>query len=88
MVQYNHIVAILQQEVYKKMKLEEDLKASRYIREEIDLTVTAEGFVTLPSWQFALFVKAYEEYRRSNIMWFAMFVLVVLWFLIYITMLR
>jgi len=66
------------------MKLEEDLKAVRYVRECIDLTVTPEGFVTLPAWQFALFVKEYEEHRRSNIMWFAMFIVLAVWTLIYI----
>ena len=68
------------------MKLEEDLKAVRYIREEIDLTVTDEGFVILPAWQFALFVKEYETQRINSVLWFVMFVLIVAWFLIYTTM--
>ena len=68
------------------MKLEEELKAVRYIRESVDLSVTDEGFVVLPAWQFALFVKEYESQRQNSIMWFAMFVLVVVWYLIYITM--
>ena len=68
------------------MKLEEDLKAVRYIRECIDLTVNEDGFVILPAWQFALFVKEYENYRYNNIIWFGMFVLMVVWFLIYTTM--
>jgi hypothetical protein len=88
MVQYNHIVAISQQEIYKKMKLEEDLKAVRYIRECIDLTVSDEGFVMLPAWQFALFVREYESHRRTNIMWIAMFALLAVWFMIYSIMLR
>ena len=86
-VQYNHIVATSQQEIYNKMKLEEDLKAVRYIRECIDLTVTDEGFVVLPAWQFALFVKQYESHRQSNLMWIAMFALLLAWFLIYTMML-
>lgn len=65
------------------MKLEEDLKAIRYIRECIDLTVTDEGFVVLPAWQFVLFVKEYEDKRINSLMWFGMFVLIVAWFLIY-----
>jgi len=69
------------------MKLEEDLKAVRYIRECIDLTVTPEGFVTLPAWQFALFVKEYENQRTNSLLWFAMFVLIVAWYVIYITIL-
>jgi hypothetical protein len=87
-VQYNHIVATSQQEVYNKMKLEEDLKAVRYIRECIDLSVTAEGFVVLPAWQFALFVKEYQSYRHSTIVWFGMFILIVAWFMIDTMMLR
>ena len=70
------------------MKLEEDLKAVRYIRECIDLVVNDEGFVIMPAWQFALFVKAYESHRRSTIMWFAVFVLLAVWFVIYPMMLR
>ena len=69
------------------MKLEEDLKATRYIREKIDLIVNEEGYVVLPAWQFALFVKEYENQRMNSIMWFAMFVLIVVWYLIYMTML-
>ena len=65
------------------MKLEEDLKEYRYIRERIDLTVTPEGFVTLPAWQFALFVKEYNEHRRSNILYFSLFILLAVWFLIF-----
>ena len=59
------------------MKLEEDLKAVRYIREYIDLTVSEDGFVMLPAWQFARFVDEYQSYRHSTIMWFAMFLLLV-----------
>ncbi len=70
------------------MKLEEDLKAVRYIRECIDLTVNDDGFVILPAWQFALFVKEYQSYRHSTIGWFAGFILLAVWFLIYMTMLR
>ena len=70
------------------MKLEEDLKAVRYIRECIDLTVNEDGFVILPAWQFALFVKEYETQRINSVLWFVMFVLIVAWFLIYITILR
>lgn len=70
------------------MKLEENLKAVKYIRDEIDLTVTEEGFVILPAWQFALFVKEYEERRTNGLLWFGMFVLIVAWFLIDIIMLR
>jgi len=69
------------------MKLEEDLKAIRYIREQIDLSVTEDGFVVLPAWQFALFVKEFEEQRINSITWFGMFVLMVVWFLIYSIML-
>jgi len=65
------------------MKLEEDLKAVRYIREYIDLVVNDEGFVILPAWQFALFVKDYERHRHGNILWFGMFALLVVWVLIY-----
>lgn len=70
------------------MKLEEDLKESRYIREKIDLIVNEDGFVILPAWQFALFVKAYENHRTNSILWLGMFVLIVAWFLIDITLLR
>ena len=52
------------------MKLEEDLKSVRYIREYIDLVVNDEGYVILPAWQFARFVDQYESYRYSTIMWF------------------
>ena len=52
------------------MKLEEDLKSVRYIREYIDLVVNDEGYVILPAWQFARFVDQYESYRTSTIMWF------------------
>ena len=69
------------------MKLEEDLKSVRYIRECIDLSVSEDGFVMLPAWQFALFVKEYQSYRHSTIMWFAMFILMIAWFLVD-TMLR
>ena len=65
------------------MKLEENLKAVKYIRDEIDLTVTEEGFVILPAWQFALFVQEYEDRRTNGLLWFGMFVLIVAWFLIY-----
>ena len=65
------------------MKLEEDLKAVRYIRECVDLSVTDEGFVVLPAWQFALFVKEYESQRQNSVLWFVMFALIVVWFLIY-----
>ena len=68
------------------MKLEEDLKAVRYIRECVDLIVNDEGFVILPAWQFALFVKEYQSYRSSTIMWFAVFALLAVWFVIYTTM--
>ena len=68
------------------MKLEEDLKATRYVREKIDLIVNEEGYVILPAWQFALFVREYQEQRTNAIMWLAMFVLVVVWYLMYITM--
>jgi len=88
MVQYNHIVATSQQERYNKMKLEEDLKAVRYIRECIDLTVNDDGFVILPAWQFALFVKEYQSYRHSTIMWFTIFTLLAVWVLIYTIVLR
>jgi len=81
--QYNHIVATSQQERYNKMKLEEDLKAVRYIRECIDLIVNDEGFVILPAWQFALFVKEYESHRYNSIIWFAMFALVTMCFVVY-----
>ncbi len=70
------------------MKLEEDLKATRYIREHIDLIVNEEGYVILPAWQFALFVKEYEERRTNGLLWFGMFVLIVAWFLIDTIMLR
>ncbi len=69
------------------MKLEEDLKATRYIREHIDMIVNEEGYVILPAWQFALFVKEYEDKRINSLMWFGMFVLIVAWFLIYTMML-
>ena len=69
------------------MKLEEDLKSVRYIRERIDLVVNEDGFVVLPAWQFALFVKEYESYRRSTIAWFVGFVLFVMWYFIFTTML-
>ena len=69
------------------MKLEEDLKAVRYIRECVDLTVTPEGFVILPAWQFALFVKEYENQRTNSLLWFVMFVLIVAWYVFYITIL-
>ena len=68
------------------MKLEEVLKATRYIREHIDLIVNEEGYVILPAWQFALFVKEYEDKRINSLMWFGMFVLIVAWFLIYMTL--
>jgi len=67
------------------MKLEEGLKATRYIREHIDLIVNEEGYVILPAWQFALFVKEYESQRINFIMGLGMFVIIVMWFLIYIT---
>ena len=70
------------------MKLEEDLKSVRYIRECIDLVVNDEGYVILPAWQFALLVKEYESYRYSTITWFALFLLLAVWFLFYTTMLR
>lgn len=70
------------------MKLEEDLKSVRYIRECIDLSVSEDGFVMLPAWQFALFVRQYESHRFSNIMWIALFLLLAVWFLFYTTMLR
>ena len=70
------------------MKLEEDLKAVRYIRECIDLTVNDDGFVILPAWQFALFVKEYQSYRHSTIMWFTIFTLLAVWVLIYTIVLR
>ena len=70
------------------MKLEEDLKAVRYIRECIDLTVSEDGFVSLPAWQFALFVRQYENHRFSNIMWIALFLLLAVWLVIYSMMLR
>ena len=63
------------------MKLEEDLKAYRYVREQIDLTVTPEGFVTLPAWQSALFVKEYEHQRTNALSWFALFVVMIFWIL-------
>jgi len=55
------------------MKLEEDLKAVRYIRERIDLIVNDEGYVILPAWQFALFVQEYERHRFNTIMWFVIY---------------
>lgn len=70
------------------MKLEEDLKSVRYIRECIDLVVNDDGFVVLPAWQFALFVKEYESYRRSTIAWFGLFVILAMWCIIYSMMLR
>ena len=66
------------------MKLEEDLKAVRYIRERVDLIVNDEGFVILPAWQFARFVDEYESYRRSNFVWLAVILLMAVWFLIWI----
>lgn len=66
------------------MKLEEDLKAVRYVRECIDLTVDDNGYVILPAWQFALFVKRYEDLRYSNygclalVLLLAFFVLVII----------
>ena len=69
------------------MKLEEDLKAVRYIRECIDLVVNDEGFVIMPAWQFALFVKAYESYRYNSFAWLGLFVIMAAWFLIYMPLL-
>jgi len=57
------------------MKLEEDLKSVRYIRECVDLVVNEEGYVILPAWQFVLLVKEYENYRQSIIMWAALVLL-------------
>ena len=65
------------------MKLEEDLKATRYIREHIDLIVNEEGFVILPAWQFALFVREYQEQRTNLFGWIGLFVLLAVWFLFY-----
>lgn len=67
----------------KKMKLEEDLKAVRYIRECIDLVVDENGNVTLPAWQFALFVREYENYRHSSFAWLALLLLAVVLFIIF-----
>ena len=69
------------------MKLEEDLKSVRYIRECIDLVVNDDGFVVLPAWQFALFVRRYEDHRLNLIMWFGMFVLITI-FLIWMMIVR
>ena len=84
-IQYNHIVAISQQDGYNKMKLEEDLKAVRYIRERIDLIVNDEGYVILPAWQFALFVREYENYRSNTIVMLVMFLMIVVWILFFTT---
>ena len=65
------------------MKLEEDLKATRYIRERVDLTVNEDGFVILPAWQFALFVREYENYRSNTIVLLVMFLMITVWFLFY-----
>jgi len=70
------------------MKLEEALKASRYIREHIDLAVNEEGYVILPAGQFALFVKTYENHRDSTLMLLGMFLLIAVWFVIYGMMVR
>ena len=66
------------------MKLIEDLKAVRYIRDRIDLVVNEEGFVILPAWQFARFVDEYESYRQSTFAWLAMFLLTVFVFMFWI----
>ena len=70
------------------MKLEEDLKAVRYIRERVDLVVNEKGQVILPAWQFALFVREYENHRFSNIMWVTLFLLLAVWLVIYTIILR
>ena len=70
------------------MKLEEDLKAVRYIRDRIDLIVNDEGYVILPAWQFARFVDEYESYRRSTFAWLAMFLLLAVVFIFFPMMLR
>jgi len=70
------------------MKLEEDLKEIRHIRERMDLDVTDHGFVIVPAWQFVLFVKEYQSYRHSTFAWFGMFVILAAWFMIYSMMLR
>ena len=70
------------------MKLEEDLKEIRLIRERMDLIVNDDGSVTLPAWQFVLFVKEYASYRHSTIAWFGLFALLAAWFIIYSMMLR
>ena len=66
------------------MKLEEDLKEVRYIRDRIDLVVNEEGFVILPAWQFARFVDEYVGYRQSTFAWLAMFLLTVFVFMFWI----
>lgn len=68
------------------MKLEEDLKEVRYIRDRIDLVVNDEGYVILPAWQFARFVDEYVSYRQSTFAWLAMFLLVAFVFLFLIPM--
>lgn len=64
------------------MKLEEDLKAVRYVRERIDLTVDENGNVSLPAWQFALFVDRYENLRQSNFGWIALLLVLALFFIL------
>lgn len=64
------------------MKLEEDLKAVRYVRECIDLTVDDNGFVILPAWQFALFVNRYESLRQGNYVWIALVLILAFFVLI------
>ena len=70
------------------MKLEEDLKEIRLIRERMDLIVNDDGTVTLPAWQFVLFAREYTSYRHSTIAWFGLFALLALWCIIYTMMLR
>lgn len=69
------------------MKLEEDLKAVRYIRNHIDLIVNEEGYVILPAWQFVRLVDEYENHRRSSIMWLVVLLLLVVWFVFWLPML-
>jgi len=66
------------------MKLEEELKSVRYIREEIDLTVSEDGFISLPAWQFARFVDRYESYRSNTIIFLALFAIVVVWLFVFV----
>jgi hypothetical protein len=66
------------------MKIIDWLKGQKLNLETCDLVESEEGFISLPAWQWAMFVHEYENYRYNSYLWIAMFLLAIFVFLVFL----